>query len=121
MRARETLHRRAKKATKTGHGYIKICRGKLLEGASDFLMSEPKKELPRVSPGQAAPGAVRAEKVRSSRYEWENKSGENENPPAEPRARRGSMMTSFRAWLRKLSSTSHGFFDNDDDATPSAA
>jgi hypothetical protein len=70
---------------------------------------------------KAARGAVSAEKVRSSRYEWENKSSENENPPVESKAARGSRMASFGAWLRKLISGGSGVFDNDDDATPSAA
>jgi len=86
------------------------------------LMNDPKKkEVSSDGAVKAALGAARAEKVRSSRYEWENKSSENENPPVESKAARGSLMASFGAWLRKLLSGGSGVFDNDDDATPSAA
>ena len=43
-------------------------------------MNDPKKDASSDGAVKAAPGAVRVEKVRSSRYEWENKSSENENP-----------------------------------------
>lgn len=85
-------------------------------------MKDPKQESSAV-PGQpisAAPKA-RAEKVRSSRYEWEGKSGENEAPVPPAKAARGSLMSSFVAWLKKLFSLNRDFFDKDDDATPSAA
>jgi hypothetical protein len=88
------------------------------EGAR-FLMSNQKKE-PQTSAGQAAPGTTRVEKVRSSRYEWENKSAENENPHAESKVSR-SLMASFTIWLKKFFSEGCRLFDNDDDATPSAA
>jgi hypothetical protein len=92
------------------------------QGEIDFLMNDPvKKEVSSDGVVKAARGAVRAEKVRSSRYEWENKSNENENPHVESKAARGSLMATFGAWLRKLVSGGSGVFDNDDDATPSAA
>jgi hypothetical protein len=87
-------------------------------------MNEPKNETPKV-PVQAAPGpAAKAQKVRSSRYEWESKSC-NENEKAAGASRR-SLLASARLMLRKLFSTTRGtgnrsFFDNDDDASPSAA
>jgi len=88
------------------------------------LMNEPKQETPKV-PVQAAPGpAAKAQKVRSSRYEWESKSN-NENEKAAGASRR-SLLASAKAWLRKLFAGDRGdgnrsFFDNDDDASPSAA
>jgi hypothetical protein len=91
---------------------------KIDEGAR-FLMSDQKKE-PRAASGQAASGAARVEKVRSSRYEWENKSAENENPHAESKVSR-SLMASFTTWLKKFFTEGCSLFDNDDDATPSAA
>ena len=87
-------------------------------------MNEPKQEAPKV-PVQAAQGpAAKAQKVRSSRYEWESKSN-NENEKAAGASRR-SLLASAKAWLRKLFAGDRGdgnrsFFDNDDDASPSAA
>jgi hypothetical protein len=87
-------------------------------------MNEPKNETQNV-PVQAAHGpAAKAQKVRSSRYEWESKSG-NENEKAAGASRR-SLLASARAMLRNLFSGNRGtrnrsFFDNDDDASPSAA
>ena len=85
-------------------------------------MSEPKNETPKV-PVQAGPGpAAKAQKVRSSRYEWESKSGnENEKAAGVSGASRRSLVESAKAMLRKFFSGSRGFFDNDDDASPSAA
>lgn len=79
-------------------------------------MNDRKEETPNAGPVEAA-AAKKAEKVRSSRYEWEGKSGETDRAPG--KAARGSLMAALRAWLKKLSALS--FFDKDDDATPSAA
>ena len=87
-------------------------------------MNAPKNETPNV-PVQAAQGpAAKAQKVRSSRYEWEGKST-NENEKAAGASRR-TLLASAKAWLRKLFAGDRGdgnrsFFDNDDDASPSAA
>lgn len=90
-------------------------------------MNQPKEETPKV-PVQAAQGtAARAQKVRSSRYEWEGKSNnENEKAAGASGASRRSLLASAKAWLRKLFAGDRGdgnrsFFDNDDDASPSAA
>jgi hypothetical protein len=90
-------------------------------------MNERKTETPNV-PVQAAPGpAAKAQKVRSSRYEWESKSNnENEKAVGTSGASRRSLLDSARAILRKFLSGDRGpgnrsFFDNDDDASPSAA
>jgi len=81
-------------------------------------MNDRKEETHNAGPTPAAADtAKKAEKVHSSRYEWEGKSGETDHPPA--KAARGSLMAALRAWLRKLASLV--FFDKDDDATPSAA
>ena len=88
-------------------------------------MNAPKNEAPNV-PVQAAQGpAAKAQKVRSSRYEWEGKSN-NENEKSASGASRRSLLASAKAWLRKLFSGdrrdgNRSFFDNDDDASPSAA
>jgi hypothetical protein len=87
------------------------------------LRNEPKNETPNASPVQAAPGAAKAEKVRSSRYEWEGRNNETEKSPATPRK---SLLASAKAFLKKLFPGDRrpgrrGFFDNDDDASPSAA
>ena len=89
------------------------------------MRNEPKNELPNASPVQAAPGTA-AEKVRSSRYEWEGRNNESEKPAVESRAARLSLVTPIKALLKKLFSGNRrpgrrGFFDNDDDASPSAA
>ena len=86
------------------------------------MMNEPKNEAPQVTI-QATPGpAVKAQKVRSSRYEWESKSNsENEKAAGASGASRRSLLDSARALLRKFFSGNRGFFDNDDDASPSAA
>jgi len=85
-------------------------------------MNEPKQETPIV-PLPVAPGAAtKAQKVRSSRYEWESKSNnENEKAAGASGASRRSLLESAKAMLRKFFSGSRGFFDNDDDASPSAA
>jgi hypothetical protein len=92
-----------------------------------LLINEPKKEQPNV-PVQAGQGrSTKAEKVRSSRYEWEAKSSnENEKAAGASGASRRSLLGSVKALLKKLFSGdrgpgNHGFFDNDDDASPSAA
>jgi hypothetical protein len=90
-------------------------------------MNEPNNETPNV-PVQAAQGpAAKAQKVRSSRYEWESKSNnENEKAAGASGASRRSLFDSAKAMLRKFFSGNRGertrsFFDNDDDASPSAA
>jgi len=85
-------------------------------------MNEPKNEAPQVTI-QAVPGpAVKAQKVRSSRYEWESKiNTESEKAAGASGASRRSLLDSARALLRKFFSGNRGFFDNDDDASPSAA
>jgi len=79
-------------------------------------MNDRKEETHNAGPVKAAAGK-KAEKVRSSRFEWEAKSGEPDRPPAKPA--RGALMAKLGAWLKKLSA--RNFFDKDDDATPSAA
>ena len=90
-------------------------------------MNEPKNETPNV-PVQAAQGpTVKAQKVRSSRYEWERKSNnENEKAAGASGASRRSLLDSAKAMLRKFfsgnrSEGNRSYFDNDDDASPSAA
>jgi hypothetical protein len=85
-------------------------------------MNEPKNEAPQVTI-QATPAAAgKAQKVRSSRYEWESKTNtENEKAAGASGASRRSLLDSAKALLRKFFSGSRGFFDNDDDASPSAA
>jgi hypothetical protein len=85
-------------------------------------MNEPKNESPQVTI-QAVPGpAAKAQKVRSSRYEWESKSNsENDKAAGASGASRRSILESAKALLRKFFSGNRGFFDNDDDASPSAA
>lgn len=87
------------------------------------MRNEPKNETPNASPVQAAPSAANAEKVRSSRYEWEGRNNETEKSSATSRR---SLLASAKAFLKKLflgdrKPGSRGFFDNDDDASPSAA
>ncbi|HEX4602920.1 MAG TPA: hypothetical protein VH724_02930 [Candidatus Angelobacter sp.] len=80
-------------------------------------MTDPKRETLRAAPSEAAPTA---KKVRSSRYEWENKSGESEpKPDARPPQR--SLLAALGAGVKKFFSAGRGLFDNDDDASPSAA
>lgn len=81
-------------------------------------MSDPKKELPHAGVVSSQPAA---KKVHSSRYEWESKSSENENKPDASQAPQRSLLTSLGAWMKKLFSGGHDLFDNDDDASPSAA
>jgi hypothetical protein len=91
------------------------------------LRNEPKNEIPNASPVQAASGAApKAEKVRSSRYEWEGKNNESEKPAIVSKAARLSLVKPIKALMKKLFSGNRGpgrrgFFDNDDDASPSAA
>jgi hypothetical protein len=90
-------------------------------------MNEPKNQTPNV-PVQAVSGlAGKAQKVRSSRYEWESKSNnENEKAAGASGASRRSLLDSAKAMLRKFFAGNRGqdnrsLFDNDDDASPSAA
>ena len=88
-------------------------------------MNEPKNEAPQVTI-QATPAAAgKAQKVRSSRYEWESKPN-TESEKAASGASRRSLLASAKAILKKFFSGDRGtgnrnFFDNDDDASPSAA
>src|SRR6478735_7034923 len=65
------------------------------------LMNEPKNETQNV-PVQAAHGpAAKAQKVRSSRYEWESKSNnENEKAAGASGASRRSLLASAKAILK---------------------
>ena len=87
-------------------------------------MNEPKNEVPQVTIQAVPSPAVKAQKVRSSRYEWESKSNSESEKAAG--ASRRSLLGSAKAMFRKFFSGSRGertrsFFDNDDDASPSAA
>jgi hypothetical protein len=98
-----------------------------LKEPENSLRNEPKSETPNTSAVQAVPdAAAKAEKVRSSRYEWEGRNKESEKPAVAPKASRRSIVTPIKALLKKLFSGDRGpgrrgFFDNDDDASPSAA
>jgi hypothetical protein len=85
-------------------------------------MRDSKQEAPAI-PRQAvsAAPARKAEKVRSSRYEWESKTGDHEPPPPQRKSARNSLLAGLVTWLKKLFSTDRNFFDKDNDATPSAA
>src|SRR5229473_4416780 len=90
-----------------------------------LLMNEPKNEPPSV-PVQATQGpATKAQKVRSSRYKWEGKSGnENEKAAGASGTSRRSLLASARELLKKFFAGNRGpgnrgFFDNDDDTSPS--
>jgi hypothetical protein len=91
------------------------------------FVSDAKNDMPRVNPVQAGPDApTGAKKVRSSRYEWESKSGENEhNPHAAGVSQRSlsqkSLLASLGALIKRFFFGGRGMFDNDDDASPSAA
>jgi hypothetical protein len=83
------------------------------------LSNQAKSKVPGASPVQSVPGtSAKAEKVRSSRYEWEGKSNETEKASAASNGARRSMLASARALLKRLFSGNRGFFDNDDDASP---
>jgi hypothetical protein len=83
-------------------------------------MEDPKQETSNVGQASAAAGAAKgAEKVRSSRYEWEGRAVEKENQASGSKGSLRSFMTAWAAWWRKL--LSWNFFDKDDDATPSPA
>ena len=93
-----------------------------LRRSKDRLMNDKKQE-PQVSgndPAQLPAGTKRAEKVRSSRFEWETKS-ETDSGYGKSTARQRSLLVSLAGRLAKLFFGSRDFFDKDDDATPSAA
>jgi hypothetical protein len=90
------------------------------------LANEPRSNVPADSPVQSAGSSVKAEKVRSSRYEWEGKSAESEKGAGAASGMKRSLLASARALLKKFISRNRGsggrgFFDNDDDPSPSAA
>lgn len=72
-------------------------------------------------PQEVAGASSKAEKVRSSRYEWESKSEDGGKSAAAGKMPGKSLMVSLGKWLKKLFTDGRGVFDNDDDATPSAA
>jgi hypothetical protein len=94
-------------------------------------MNDPSRHDPRNEPNvpiQANHGPVgKAQKVRSSRYEWEGKSNtENEKAAGASSASRRSLLVSIKAVLKFFAGNRgtedrRSFFDNDDDASPSAA
>ncbi|MGZ4841478.1 MAG: hypothetical protein ACXV5J_07015 [Candidatus Angelobacter sp.] len=102
-------------------------RNVCIRGARNSLMNEPKNEEANANPVQASQGpAAKAQKVRSSRYEWEGKSNENEKAAGISSVSRRSLLSPVRALVKKILSGNRnqgnrGFFDNDDDASPSAA
>ena len=90
-------------------------------------VSDAKNDMPRINPVRAGSDAqTGAKKVRSSRYEWENKSGENEHNPNATGTSQGSLyqrsvLASLGALVKRLFFGDRDMFDNDDDASPSAA
>jgi hypothetical protein len=83
-------------------------------------MKHQNQEPPSVGPKHApADPAKKAEKVQSSRYEWEARPGEAEKPAPKTKAARSSLLAAVGARLKKLLALD--FFDKDDDPTPSAA
>jgi hypothetical protein len=85
-------------------------------------VSETKNDMPRVNPVQAGPDApTGAKKVRSSRYEWESKAGENEHNPNATGTDQRSLLASLGALLKRFFLGGRDMFDNDDDPSPSAA
>src|SRR5579859_451692 len=103
-----------------GHSSSKNSANSLPIGACERLMKDPKQEAASAGPARVAGGAAKtAEKVQSSRYEWERRSEDPETPRPTPKAARGSLLAALGARLKKMFSLD--FFDKDDDATPSAA
>ncbi|MGC2694429.1 MAG: hypothetical protein WA738_01425, partial [Candidatus Angelobacter sp.] len=83
---------------------------------------EPNKANVGGGPAQSPEGTSKnAERVRSSRYEWESRSDGSDNSSAAATASGASLMAYLGRWWKKLFSGDRGFFDNDDDPTPSAA
>ena len=90
------------------------------------MPKEPRSNVPADNAVQAAGTSVKVEKVRSSRYEWEGRSAENEKAAGAASGVKRSLLASARALLKKFFSGNRGpggrgFFDNDDDPSPSAA
>jgi hypothetical protein len=115
------------KATLDSFSFIKNFADNELKEPGNSLRNEPKNETSNASPVQAAPGAAtKAEKVRSSHYEWEGRNNEGEKPAVASKAARRSLVTPIKALLKRLFSGDRGagrrgFLDKDDDASPSAA
>lgn len=85
-------------------------------------MSDAKNDMPRINPVQAGPDVpTGAKKVRSSRYEWESKSGENEHNPNATGTAQRSLLASLGALIKRFFFGGRDMFDNDDDPSPSAA
>jgi hypothetical protein len=79
-------------------------------------MNDPKQEVSLTGGStQATAGTKKVERIRSSRYEWESKSGESENSTSGAKTNRRSLLAMIAGWLRK------GWPANRSDATPSAA
>jgi hypothetical protein len=87
-----------------------------------FLMNDAKNDVPVSGELKTAPDSARAaRKVRSSRYEWENKSNENEHQPDAQSAGQRSLFVAIGKWIKRHFLGDRDLFDNDDDASPSAA
>lgn len=85
-------------------------------------MNDAKKDVPVSGELKTAPDSARAaRKVRSSRYEWENKSNENEHQPDAQSAGQRSLFVAIGKWIKRHFLGDRDLFDNDDDASPSAA
>jgi len=85
-------------------------------------MNDAKKDVSGTGGLNAAPDTVAAaKKVRSSRYEWESKSNENEPQPDAQAAGQRSLLAAIGKWIKRFFLGDRDLFDNDDDASPSAA
>jgi hypothetical protein len=94
----------------------------LVKEKSNFPMSDTKQDVPWTGGLNAAPDTMAAaKKVHSSRYEWEKKSNENEHQSDGPKATQRSLLSSLGRWVKRFFLGGRDLFDNDDDASPSAA
>ncbi|HZD94980.1 MAG TPA: hypothetical protein VE133_12045 [Candidatus Sulfotelmatobacter sp.] len=84
-------------------------------------MEGQKQQTSGTSEQGKAPAGKKAERVQSSRYEWESKASDNEAANPKSKEAQSSLMAALGAWLKRFFSSSRDFFDKDDDATPSAA
>lgn len=84
-------------------------------------MNDAKKDMSVSGELKAAPDTAGAKKVRSSRYEWESRSSENEHQPGAPATGQRSLFASVGRWMKRTFLGDRDLFDNDDDASPSAA
>jgi len=97
----------------------KLTKERVSKGMERKTEATPGPVTPQQCDKSPAVVAAKPQKVRSSRFEWEkDQSGPDRAVPA---PHRRSLVRALKSWIARIFATDRSFFDNDDDASPSAA